>query len=89
MRIEREFGAGDVVMVSRSALLEGVVAELLDYFGDPRGYGSKLRERGVSGDDPEGGARRGVLRRRLVTGRLGRLGTPPSGHYDPGARSSL
>ena len=44
MRIEREFGAGDVVMVSRSALLEGVVAELLDYFGDPRGYGSKLRK---------------------------------------------
>src|SRR6516164_1009671 len=45
--------------------------------------------RGVSGDDPEGGARRGVLRRRLVTARLGRLGTPPSRHYDLGARSSL
>src|SRR6266487_6133982 len=45
--------------------------------------------RGVSGDDPEGGARRGVLRRRLVTVRLGRLGTPPSRHYDLGARSSL
>src|SRR5206468_6843141 len=45
--------------------------------------------RGVSGDDPEGGAGSGVLRRRLVTGRLGRLGTPPSRHYDLGARSSL
>ena len=45
--------------------------------------------RGVSGDDPEGGAGSGVLRRRLVTVRLGRLGTPPSRHYDLGARSSL
>ena len=35
------------------------------------------------------GARRGVPRRRLVTARLGRLGTPPSRHYDLGARSSL
>ena len=26
---------------------------------------------------------------RLVTARLGRLGTPPSRHYDLGARSSL
>src|SRR5690348_13476548 len=34
-------------------------------------------------------ARRGVLRRRLVTARLGRRGTPPSRHYDLGARSSL
>src|ERR1700730_8036889 len=45
--------------------------------------------RGVSGDDPEGGARRGVLRRRLVTARLGRCGTPPARHYDLAARSSL
>src|SRR5438876_7290584 len=30
--------------------------------------------RGVSGDDPEGGAGSGVLRRRLVTARLGRQG---------------
>jgi hypothetical protein len=45
--------------------------------------------RGVSGDDPEGGAGSGVLRRRLVTVRPGRLGTPPSRHYDLGARSSL
>jgi len=45
--------------------------------------------RGVSGDDPEGGARRGVLRRRLVTACPGRPGTPPSRHYDLGARSSL
>src|ERR1700730_14671908 len=35
--------------------------------------------RGVSGDDPEGGARRGVLRRRLVTVRLGRQGPRPPG----------
>ena len=35
--------------------------------------------RGVSGDDPEGGARRGVLRRRLVTARLGRQGPRPPG----------
>src|SRR6266436_6313988 len=40
--------------------------------------------RGVSGDDPEGGARRGVLRRRLVTVRLGRLGTPPLQALRPG-----
>jgi hypothetical protein len=45
--------------------------------------------RGVSGDDPEGGAGSGVLRRRLVTVRPGRPGTPPSRHYDLGARSSL
>ena len=39
-------------------------------------YASHPRSlRGVSGDDPEGGARSGVLRRRLVTARLGRLGT--------------
>ena len=62
----------------------------IDY-GMKRGY--KFRQprssRGVSGDDPEGGARRGVLRRRPVTVRPGRLGTPPSRHYDLGARSSL
>jgi len=36
-------------------------------------------------------AERGVAScgRRLVTARLGRLGTPPSRHYDLGARSSL
>src|SRR5262245_8020086 len=45
--------------------------------------------RGVSGDDPEGGARRGVLRRRLVTVRPGRRGTLPARHYDLAARSSL
>src|SRR5262249_7975677 len=38
---------------------------------------------------PEGGARRGVLRWRLVTARLGRPGTPPARHYDLAARSSL
>src|SRR5262245_6280935 len=38
---------------------------------------------------PEGGARRGVLRRRLVTVCLGRPGTPPARHYDLAARSSL
>src|ERR1700704_3444200 len=32
--------------------------------------------RGVSGDDPEGGAGSGVLRLRLVTAGLGRSGTP-------------
>jgi hypothetical protein len=45
--------------------------------------------RGVSGDDPEGGAGSGVLRRRLVTVRPGRPGTPPARHYDLAARSSL
>src|SRR5262249_14034785 len=48
-----------------------------------------LSSRGVSGDDPEGGARRGVLRRRLVTAGPGRPGTPPARHYDLAARSSL
>src|SRR5262249_57808557 len=38
---------------------------------------------------PEGGARSGVLRRRLVTVCLGRPGTPPARHYDLAARSSL
>jgi hypothetical protein len=45
--------------------------------------------RGVSGDDPEGGAGSGVLRRRLVTAGPGRPGTPPARHYDLTARSSL
>src|SRR6266478_9544669 len=45
--------------------------------------------RGVSGDDPEGGARRGVLRRRLATARPGRPGKSPARHYDLAARSSL
>src|SRR5712691_4855743 len=43
--------------------------------------------RGVSGDGPVGGARRGVSRRRLVTVRLERPGTPPAKHYDLAARS--
>src|SRR5262249_10687671 len=38
---------------------------------------------------PEGGAGSGVLRRRLVTVRPGRPGTPPARHYDLAARSSL
>src|SRR3981081_2509539 len=45
--------------------------------------------RGVSGDDPEGGAGSGVPRLRLVTAGLGRSGTPPARHYDLAARSSL
>src|SRR5262249_3612015 len=40
-------------------------------------------------DDPECGARRGVLRRRLATACPGRPGTPPVRHYDLAARSSL
>src|SRR5262245_8307262 len=49
-----------------------------------------LAHRGASSrDDPEGGARCGVLRRRLVTFRPGRPGTPPARHYDLAARSSL
>src|SRR5262245_10739061 len=52
--------------------------------------GCSLAHRGASSrDDPEGGARRGVLRRRLVTVGLGRPGTPPARHYDLAARSSL
>src|SRR5262249_25606953 len=45
--------------------------------------------RACSRDDPECGARRGVLRRRLVTAGPGRPGTPPARHYDLAARSSL
>ena len=45
--------------------------------------------RGVSGDDPEGGAGSGVLRQRLVTARPGRPGKSPARHYDLAARSSL
>jgi hypothetical protein len=55
--------------------------------------GYRLRQprssRGVSGDDPEGGARRGVPRRRLVTARPGRPGKSPARHYELAARSSL
>src|SRR5262249_33323546 len=53
----------------------------------------KLRQprslRACSRDDPECGARRGVLRRRLVTARPGRPGKSPARHYDLAARSSL
>ncbi len=45
--------------------------------------------RGVSGDGPVGGARRGVPRLRLVTVSPGRSGTPSARHYDLAARSSL
>src|SRR5262249_29411683 len=45
--------------------------------------------RACSRDDPECGARRGVLRRRIVTARHGRPGTPHARHYDLAARSSL
>src|SRR5262249_37417627 len=52
--------------------------------------GCSLAHRGASSrDDPEGGARRGVLRRRLITVGPGRPGTPPARHYDLAARSSL
>src|SRR5216684_547150 len=52
----------------------------------PRQPGSS---RGVSGDGPVGGARRGVPRLRLVTVSPGRSGTPSARHYDLAARSSL
>src|SRR5215831_7942245 len=45
--------------------------------------------RGVVRRHPEGGARRGVLRRRLVTACPGRPGKSPARHYDLAARSSL
>src|ERR1700756_2733590 len=45
--------------------------------------------RGVSGDDPEGGARSGVLRRAARNRSPREAGTPPPRHYDLGARSSL
>src|SRR5258706_10278315 len=45
--------------------------------------------KGVLWRHPEDGARRGVLRRRLWNRCPGRHGTPPAGHYDPDARSSL
>src|SRR5262245_37837034 len=45
--------------------------------------------RAYSRDDPECGARRGVLRRRLVTAGPGRPGKSPARHYDLAARSSL
>ena len=45
--------------------------------------------RGVSGDGPEGGARRGVPRLRLVTATLGRFGNRPPGTMTRAARSSL
>ena len=53
---------------------------LLDYISRPCYIDSHPRSlRGVSGDDPEGGAGSGVLRRRLVTARLGRQGPRPPG----------
>src|SRR6516162_3072218 len=62
----------------------------LDYISKPCYIASHPRSlRGVSGDDPEGGAGSGVLRRRLVTVRPGRPGKSPARHYDLAARSSL
>src|SRR5262245_26851884 len=52
------------------------------------GSSASLSE-GVVRRHPEGGARRGVLRRRLVTVRPGRPGKSPARHYDLAARSSL
>ena len=45
--------------------------------------------RACSRDDPECGARRGVLRRRLATACPGRPGKSPARHYDLAGRSSL
>src|SRR6266436_2684234 len=50
---------------------------------------ASLLMRGVSGDDPEGGAGSGVLRRVARNRSPREAGTPPSRHYDLGARSSL
>src|SRR5262249_34693269 len=52
------------------------------------GFASSLIE-GRLRRHPEGGARRGVPRRRLVTAGLGRPGKSPARHYDLAARSSL
>src|SRR5262245_33975334 len=62
----------------------------LDYETHPCYIASHPRSlRGVVRRHPEGGAGSGVLRRRLVTVRPGRPGTPPARHYDLAARSSL
>src|SRR5262249_9870645 len=61
---------------------------LTTYRAYARPHAASLIE-GVVRRHPEGGARRGVLRRRLVTVRPGRPGTPPARHYDLAARSSL
>src|SRR5215831_19306139 len=61
---------------------------LTTYRAYARPHAASLIE-GVLRRHPEGGARRGVLRRRLVTVRPGRPGTPPARHYDLAARSSL
>ena len=61
---------------------------LTTYRAYARPHAASLIE-GVVRRHPEGGARRGVLRRRLVTVCLGRPGTPPARHYDLAARSSL
>src|SRR6266404_2240562 len=45
--------------------------------------------RACSRDDPECGARRGVLRQAARNRSPREAGTPPSRHYDLGARSSL
>src|SRR5258708_16388860 len=45
--------------------------------------------RGVSGDDPEGGAGSGVLRRVARNRPPREAGAPPPRHYHLGARSSL
>src|SRR5215475_5835085 len=61
---------------------------LTTYRAYARPHAASLIE-GVLRRHPEGGARRGVLRRRLVTAGPGRPGTPPARHYDLAARSSL
>src|SRR5262245_17671181 len=61
---------------------------LTTHRGYARRYAASLIE-GVLRRHPEGGARRGVRRRRLVTVGLGRPGKSPARHYDLAARSSL
>src|SRR3984893_12793301 len=62
----------------------------IDYISHPCYIASHPRSlRGVSGDDPEGGAGSGVLRRAARNRSPREAGTPPSRHYDLGARSSL
>jgi hypothetical protein len=75
---------------SRRKIFDYVLHFILDYDLRRCYIDSQPRSsRGVSGDDPEGGAGSGVPRRRLVIACPGRPGKSPARHYDLAARISL
>src|ERR1700716_375120 len=84
----RRPSAGKGVICSRAGNSTTQCIFLLTSVCKARTYRISLAHRGASSrDDPEGGARRGVL--RLVPASLGRFGNRPPGTTTRAARSSL